>query len=49
MNVRADLADCGLYVLSHQFFKFLNHIQKEKPDYGWVEMAEDVIPFMARN
>jgi hypothetical protein len=48
MQIRADLADCGLYVFSHQCYKLMCHMMQEK-DYEWCSLADDVIPFLARN
>jgi hypothetical protein len=48
MKVRADLGYCGLYVFQYQTYKMIMHLNQEK-DYQWNDIAEDVIPYLARN
>mmetsp|Transcript_39530 Transcript_39530/g.60356 ORF Transcript_39530/g.60356 Transcript_39530/m.60356 type:complete len:99 (-) Transcript_39530:553-849(-) len=48
VRIRADLADCGLYIISHSMFKTISHIH-EKGEYNWLDFSEDTLPFLARN
>ena len=48
LKIRCDLADCGMYVFSYQAYKLMLHLEQEH-DYRWLYIAEDFIPFIARN
>ena len=52
MFVRADLADCGLYVFSHKIYKLILLILQQysdQPEFSWCNIADDVLPFLSRN
>jgi hypothetical protein len=46
--MRTDLADCGVYIFTHQCYRLLLHLISVK-EYNWCSLSEDVIPFLARN
>ena len=48
MQIRSDIADCGLYVISFQGYKLLTHVTNEL-ELEWLDISEDVIPFLAKN
>lgn len=50
MQIRTDLADCGVYVFSFPIYKLMLHlVQLEKDFWTEIGIAEDFLPFMIRN
>ena len=48
MQIRADLADCGVYIISNNCYRLMNYVIQEK-DPEWLDISEDLIPFLAKN
>lgn len=50
VQVRSDLGDCGVYMMTQQFYRLLNYVQTEHSEMeAWSEMKDHVLPFFARN
>jgi len=47
VKIRADLAECGLYVFSYQAYKLMLYLEQEK-DFRWLYLEDDFIPFIAK-
>ena len=47
MEIRTDLNDCGLYVLTHSLFRLIAHMLSKKV-YAWSDIS-DMLPYFARN
>lgn len=48
IKIRADLADCGVYVFSQHALKLMSYVDTEK-DFMWSKISTDVLPFFAKN
>lgn len=48
MQIRSDLADCGIYVFSHSFYRLMLYLQQEI-DYQWIEVTADFLPYLVKN
>ena len=48
VKLRADLADCGLYIFSLAGYKLMCYLDTEKK-YMWEGIGQDVLPFLAKN